>query len=443
MAAPSAVLATAPPSSLATLIKLASNIIASPDEPKYRTVKRSNKTIASKFLSHADKGMAWLAALGFKGEGDELVTSITASELKIVHDALTAAIFAQRVTRVCGAFGWVVHGLALEFGSGARAGAFVENDGQRMDLADDGGLVRRGGHVQQLQPGERIVAVNGRHSTMGYLCGAVSLVLSSGRELAFKGENSDVFGGSFEYVVPPDDEIADVQFADGRCTGILLRSQVRASASTAGTTGTADLAPPPAAPKGPPPRVLHSVRELLQWDATSSPEPARTRSPTAPTAPLPARPRVLHCHDCRGGYNECADGTYLRCFRGWDAIDVFCYFGHHRISMPPAAWVEACHARGVPCLGTIITEGGGEAAADQADLLSSVDVCVEKLCDLCEHYQFDGWLVNFESAVQGGRAQMAAVSELLATLTICLKQRVGEQALVIYYDALDSDGNIR
>ena len=33
--------------------------------------------------------------------------------------------------------------------------------------------------------------------------------------------------------------------------------------------------------------------------------------------------------------------------------------------------------------------------------------------------------------------------ELLGVLTICLKQRVGEQALVLFYDSLDADGRVR
>ena len=428
--------ANASPAALNILIKLASNIEKYPAESKYRTVKRTNKTIASKVLSHAD-GASWLASLGFEGDGEEATSAITASALVPTLAAMRAALAAMRVTRVCGAHGWVVHGLALEFGDNSRSGAFLENDGSRMNLHDDAGLLRRGGSVQLLQPGERIVAVRGHQSTMGYLCGGITLVLSSNRELAFIGGNADIFGLAFEYNVPADDELADVRFADGKCVGILLRSE---AATIAAATTTAAAAA--AARAGPPPRVLHSVRELQQWQPAGSAEPSATRPPSAPRAPLPSRPRVLHCHDCRGGYNECADGTYLRCFRGWEAIDVFCYFGHHRVSMPPKVWVDACHARGVPCLGTIITEGGADASDEQSLLLGDVDTCVDRLCALCEHYGFDGWLLNFEAPLHGGAGQVAALVDLLATLTICLKQRVGEQALVLCYDALDADGRI-
>ena len=110
--------------------------------------------------------------------------------------------------------------------------------------------------------------------------------------------------------------------------------------------------------------------------------------------------------------------------------------------MPPGVWVDACHARGIPCLGTLIVEGGA-AAGEVSALLADVDTSVDRLCALCEHHAFDGWLINLEAPVAGGQAQMGVVHEFLATLTICLKQRVGEQALTLFYDSLDANGHVR
>ena len=71
--------------------------------------------------------------------------------------------------------------------------------------------------------------------------------------------------------------------------------------------------------------------------------------------------------------------------------------------MPPACWVAACHARGLPCLGTLITEGAA-GAADNALLLSRADESAERLVDLAEAYGFDGWLVNIEAPLPAGGA---------------------------------------
>ena len=442
-------LAMAPISALSTLLRLADNILAAPSDPKYRALRRTNKMIQAKVLRHS-RGEAWLASLGFAADraadaGEELVSTITADALRPIRAALAAACDAVRPSRICTAHGWVVHGVAIEMRDRSRRGAFLENDGSRIDLSDDEALRRRDGRWHPpMGADERIVGVRGRQSSMGYLCGSLTLLLSTAphappREVQVVGENSSVYGEAFEFTVPDDDDFADLRFADGRCLGLVLRSDAARAAARAAARPAPTVPPAAAGPSGAanarpsaaatvPPRVLHSVAQLLRWCAADATEPLAARPPTAPSAPLPKRPRVLHCHDCRGGYNQTADGDYLGCFGGWGAIDVFVYFGHHRVSMPPRVWVEACHARGVPCLGTLIVEGG-MGVPDLLALLApdAIDTAVDRLCALCEHFGFDGFLLNLEAPA----AQMAAVHEFLATLTICLKQRIGEQALVL------------
>jgi hypothetical protein len=36
--------------------------------------------------------------------------------------------------------------------------------------------------------------------------------------------------------------------------------------------------------------------------------------------------------------------------------DIFIYFSHYRVSIPPSNYINACHQFGVHCLGTFITE---------------------------------------------------------------------------------------
>lgn len=47
-----------------------------------------------------------------------------------------------------------------------------------------------------------MVCVRGQQSAMGYLCGAFELQLTSGRAVAFLGENSATFGEPFEVKLP-------------------------------------------------------------------------------------------------------------------------------------------------------------------------------------------------------------------------------------------------
>ena len=51
---------------------------------------------------------------------------------------------------------------------------------------------------------------------------------------------------------------------------------------------------------------------------------------------------------------NCADDIYY--FKYWNMVDVFVYFSHHFITVPPVGWVNAAHRNGVTILGTFITE---------------------------------------------------------------------------------------
>ena len=68
--------------------------------------------------------------------------------------------------------------------------------------------------------------------------------------------------------------------------------------------------------------------------------------------------KTLVCHDMKGGYLEdkfihgCQDldqEPYI--FTHWHLIDIFVYFSHHFITIPPLGWIEAAHKNGVQILG--------------------------------------------------------------------------------------------
>ena len=81
---------------------------------------------------------------------------------------------------------------------------------------------------------------------------------------------------------------------------------------------------------------------------------------------LPCRPRLLVCHDMAGGYGAdapvqgCADCGAFRLLH-WHAVDVFVYFSHHLVTLPPPGWVAAGHCHGVPvrCGGRFLKLGQG------------------------------------------------------------------------------------
>lgn len=64
------------------------------------------------------------------------------------------------------------------------------------------------------------------------------------------------------------------------------------------------------------------------------------------------QPKMLVCHDFKGGYVE---GSWAECgniaaayrLSHWRHVDIFVYFSHHLVTIPPPGWVAAAHLHGV------------------------------------------------------------------------------------------------
>jgi mannosyl-glycoprotein endo-beta-N-acetylglucosaminidase len=98
------------------------------------------------------------------------------------------------------------------------------------------------------------------------------------------------------------------------------------------------------------------------------------------------RPRMLCCHDMRGGYLE---DRYLQgggdaggyFFRHFEKIDGFVYFSHKLVTIPPPGWTHAAHLHGVPVLGTFITEW--EEGAEVCSAFLASDATAGKTVSVC------------------------------------------------------------
>lgn len=182
-------------------------------------------------------------------------------------------------------------------------------------------------------------------------------------------------------------------------------------------------------------RYFDTIAELEQWE---SGDPRRAEPLARDFPALPHRRRVLHCHDYAGGYTPSADEDYLATFSSWALFDVFVYFSHHRVVVPPRVWIENAHRERKRVLGMFLFEGPDSPKAQA--FLASEDTwrrTADKLVDLCVFYGFDGWLINCEASL--GESRGAFVS-FLTYLRSSMKERVGSHAQVIYYDAHDGDG---
>ncbi|CAK5103376.1 unnamed protein product [Meloidogyne enterolobii] len=117
------------------------------------------------------------------------------------------------------------------------------------------------------------------------------------------------------------------------------------------------------------------------------------------------RPRTLVCHDHRGGItctslpNKDKERQIpIYSFFHWWYIDIFVYFSHHFVTVPPDVWILAAHQHVVLILGIFIIESVSLFNQSFSDD-SITDKIVSSLVDLCKNMNFDGWLINIENRV--------------------------------------------
>ncbi|KAL6630980.1 hypothetical protein ACP70R_028320 [Stipagrostis hirtigluma subsp. patula] len=130
---------------------------------------------------------------------------------------------------------------------------------------------------------------------------------------------------------------------------------------------------------------------------------ASSSSPGAWEEPLPPRRRVLVCHDMQGGYRDDAapqggGNPDAYALWHWHLVDVFVYFSHYLVTLPPPCWTNAAHLHGVKVLGTFIAEWdkGAEVCKEMLATEASAQMYAERLTELAAILGFDGWLINIE-----------------------------------------------
>ncbi|XP_059938101.1 cytosolic endo-beta-N-acetylglucosaminidase isoform X1 [Mesoplodon densirostris] len=194
---------------------------------------------------------------------------------------------------------------------------------------------------------------------------------------------------------------------------------------------------------------LSSLEELLAWTPDVEDGfnvalgPPECRQP-----PLSSRrPRTLVCHDMMGGYldDKFIQGSATQSpysFYHWQYIDVFVYFSHHTVTIPPVGWTNAAHRHGVCVLGTFITEWKEGERLCEAFLAGderSYQAVARQLVLIAQFFRFDGWLINIENSLS--LAAVGNVPHFLRYLTTELHQQV-PRGLVLWYDSVVSSGQL-
>ncbi len=102
-------------------------------------------------------------------------------------------------------------------------------------------------------------------------------------------------------------------------------------------------------------KPVTSLKSLLNFPGNIQPHKYNTRK--LEYAPKNANQRqLIVCHDMRNNY---LDDRYFQgsnnpheyTFYHWNLIDIFIYFSHHFITIPPESWINAAHENNVRILG--------------------------------------------------------------------------------------------
>lgn len=178
--------------------------------------------------------------------------------------------------------------------------------------------------------------------------------------------------------------------------------------------------------------------------------PKEMIEPLKPRYEEKSSPKLLVCHDMRGNYlgdsnyygSTFADHPYQ--VMHWSSIDIFVYFSHEFVTIPPLSWINCCHRHGVKVLGTLITEWdeGRQRCEDFLSNDSKALAFATKLADLAFHLGFDGWLINIENELLSPAVQVPRMLLFLGQLKTAL-QAMKPEGLVIWYDAVITTGKLQ
>ncbi|KAK7085021.1 hypothetical protein SK128_026538 [Halocaridina rubra] len=194
---------------------------------------------------------------------------------------------------------------------------------------------------------------------------------------------------------------------------------------------------------------LISWKELMDWKEP----PDCIEEIVNGTALMPRAPsytqkqlKTLVCHDLKGGYLD--DRFYSGCcnknayrFYNWSGVDIFIYFSHHLLTIPPPCWVNAAHLHGVKVLGTFITEWEAGAVICQKLLCNeeSINLCVSQMVKIAQYHHLEGWFINIENAIDVNKIDNLVI--FIKKLTTAMHE-VNPESLVLWYDSVTKEGKL-
>jgi hypothetical protein len=196
---------------------------------------------------------------------------------------------------------------------------------------------------------------------------------------------------------------------------------------------------------------IRSIEDMNEEAFSAACAPCDYTTPCeARKGPFPCRSRLIVCHDYKGNYHQdrflqggiYTDGAF-RIYR-WELIDIFVYFSHWFITIPPRPWITVAHRHGTRVLGTFITEL--DKGKEYCRSLFSSEVAAKRLskylCSLAVTHGFEGWLIDIENDVD--TSLLPNLRHFMGDLQLRIKQSVPEgRGYVIWYDSVTNEGTLQ
>jgi len=138
-------------------------------------------------------------------------------------------------------------------------------------------------------------------------------------------------------------------------------SQTTQNLTMSNSNSSSSPSPPPFDPKQPsipisyPIKTLQELESRSYFDSFHYPFNKASVPISSSSSKLPDRRRLLVCHDMAGGYLDDkwiqgGDNVNAYAIWHWHLIDVFVYFSHDLVTLPPVCWINTAHRHGVKVL---------------------------------------------------------------------------------------------
>ena len=196
---------------------------------------------------------------------------------------------------------------------------------------------------------------------------------------------------------------------------------------------------------------MDTFDELLDWSPNDIDPVQRANTPLLPRSRNHVHDcrnpstNLLLCHDYNGGYHDYESvrpglqAEELYSCEYLQYLEIFIYFSHKLVCCPPPTWTNLMHRNGVKILGSFVVEPQTTNVERMLECQGGKYVIAAQLAALAKNLGFDGWLLNIEQEFP----EEVDIRGKLIGFIVALKQCLGPTRLVIWYDALTVENEVK